>query len=136
MKKIRIFRCNICGSIVAILDGNTNTLTCCGEKMEELHPSFEDTLKEKHVPVISKFSNYVKVTVGEVLHPMMENHYIEWILIKTNFGIKINYLNSLNKPFTEFTLSPNERIEEAYCYCNIHGLWATKVESKSCSHCD
>lgn len=136
MRKLRIFRCNICGSVVAILDGDTNTLACCGEFMEELFPRFEDELSEKHVPITCRIGNYVKVKIGEVEHPMKENHFIRMIIQKTNFGFKVNYLTYLEEPITEFTLSPNEKIDEVYCYCNIHGLWATKkveeAKDKSC----
>lgn len=128
MKKLRIFRCNICGSVVVLMKGNTNTLACCGEYMEELFPKYIDELKEKHIPVIREFSNVVIVDIGEVSHPMMEKHYIEWILIQTNLGYRINYLNCNSQPKTEFLLLPDEYVEKVYSYCNIHGLWVKDVK--------
>ena len=45
--KFRIFRCAICGEIFLEISGESKTLMCCGQKMEELIPQTIDELKEK-----------------------------------------------------------------------------------------
>ena len=47
--------------------------------MELLKEKTEDVGKEKHVPVVKKTGESVKVKVGSVPHPMEEKHFIEWI---------------------------------------------------------
>ena len=54
-------------------------VTCCGEKMEELVPGTTDAAREKHVPDIKREGDTVKITVGSVVHPMLEEHYISMI---------------------------------------------------------
>jgi len=80
-----------------------------------------DAAKEKHVPVIAKTAEGIKVTVGSVAHPMEEKHYIEWIELVVD-----------NKSYTQF-LKPGEKPEALFCvdggtitareYCNLHGHW-------------
>ena len=82
-----------------------------------------DAAVEKHVPMISISNNDVVVTVGEVLHPMGEDHYIEFILIETSLGYQIHYLEPGNEPIAYFKMMDDERLINAYCYCNLHGLW-------------
>jgi len=45
--------------------------------MELLEGKAEDTGKEKHVPVIERKDEAVRVKVGSTPHPMEEKHYIE-----------------------------------------------------------
>ena len=42
---------------------------------------------EKHVPVYTVEGSHVHVVVGETKHPMLEEHFIEWITLNTNQGI-------------------------------------------------
>ena len=46
-----------------------------------------DAAVEKHVPVYTVDKQYVHVVVGETKHPMLEEHFIEWITLNTNQGI-------------------------------------------------
>ncbi len=56
---------------------------CCGKPMRLLEENTTDAALEKHVPVVEKTENGVKVKVGEKEHPMEEKHYIEWIEVIT-----------------------------------------------------
>ena len=38
-----------------------------------------DGAREKHVPVIEPIEGGYRVTVGSVEHPMLPEHYIQWI---------------------------------------------------------
>lgn len=79
----QIYRCNICGNIVEVVEPAGGTLTCCGQPMELLKENSKDAALEKHVPVIEKIEGGYKVTVGAVAHPMLEEHYIMWIELLT-----------------------------------------------------
>ncbi len=47
--------------------------------MKKMTENTVDAAKEKHVPVIEKAGNGIKVKVGSVAHPMEEKHYIQFI---------------------------------------------------------
>lgn len=96
---------------------------CCGEKMSELVPGSVDAATEKHVPVISVEGNKVTVTVGEVEHPMAEEHFIEWIALETQEGNQRKELKPGSKPQAVFMLAETDKAVAAYAYCNLHGLW-------------
>ena len=82
MTEIRqVYKCNICGNIVEVLHDGVGELVCCGEPMNLLTEKSEDAGLEKHVPVLEKVGDQVKVKVGSIPHPMEPNHYIEWIEI-------------------------------------------------------
>ena len=68
------------------------------------------------------------VTVGEVLHPMEEAHYIEWIYLETTEGVKRKKLQPNDNPIAEFALLDGEKVINAYAYCNLHGLWLKELK--------
>ncbi len=119
----KFFRCNKCGNIVAQVKTSGIPVMCCGEKMEEIIPGTTDAAVEKHVPVYVRTGNKVEVSVGEVEHPMTEEHYIEWVSIQTKFGNQRKALKPGDKPKVCFMLCENDEIEAVYAYCNLHGLW-------------
>ena len=55
--------------------------------MHELKAGVTDAAVEKHVPVYTVDKQHVHVVVGEIKHPMLDNHFIEWITLNTNQGI-------------------------------------------------
>ena len=72
-----VYRCTVCGNIVEVMHAGAGTLTCCGQPMQLLSENSVDAATEKHVPVIEKIDGGYKVKVGDVEHPMLDNHYIE-----------------------------------------------------------
>lgn len=120
----QIYKCNVCGNIVEVLHAGVGQLVCCGQPMELLTEKTEDVGLEKHVPMIEKVGDKVKVKVGSVPHPMEQKHYIEWIEIITDGKTYRKFLKPEDKPEAEFEII-DEKIE-AREYCNIHGLWKTK----------
>ncbi|MBO8151360.1 MAG: desulfoferrodoxin [Candidatus Marinimicrobia bacterium] len=120
-KKLEIYKCNICGNIVEVLNVGGGELVCCGQPMELLTEKTDDNGKEKHVPVVEETETGVRVKVGSVPHPMEENHYIEWIEVIADGVVHRKFLNPGDKPEVEFNVMA-ERIE-AREYCSIHGLW-------------
>ncbi|MBP5753997.1 MAG: desulfoferrodoxin [Treponema sp.] len=96
---------------------------CCGEPMAEIVANTTDAAVEKHVPVIAQKGNVVEITVGSVEHPMLPEHYIEWILLQTDKGIQKKSLEPGQAPKADFALLPDEKVVAAYEYCNLHKLW-------------
>ncbi len=122
---MRFYKCPICGNIITVVDGNAKNIKCCGREMEELVANTEDAALEKHVPVYEKIGDHIEVRVGEVSHPMVENHYI--MFIAQIFGDNINIVKL--KPGDE-AKATFEYVSGAkvYEYCNLHGLWVTEVK--------
>ncbi len=120
-KQKQIYRCNVCGNIVEVLDAGVGQLVCCGQPMELIEEKTEDVGKEKHVPVIEKTEKGIKIKVGSVPHPMEEAHYIEWIEIIADGKYCRKFLKPGDKPEAEFEIEA-EKLESRE-YCNIHGLW-------------
>ena len=90
----------------------------------ELVPCSTDAAQEKHVPVVTKKCKQVKVDVGSVVHPMSEEHFIEWVAIETAQGYQVKYLKAGDLPVCSFSLADGDTLVRAYAYCNLHGLWA------------
>ena len=120
---MKYFVCEHCGNIVEMVNDSGVPVVCCGEKMKELVPGSVDAAVEKHVPVVTEDGNKVKVFVGEVEHPMAEEHYIGWIAIETKEGMQRKYLKAGEKPEAVFALADGDKLVAAYAWCNIHGLW-------------
>ena len=77
--------------------------------------------------MIAQPGNMVKVTVGSVEHPMMENHHIEWILLETSQGFQKKDLDPAGKPEAVFALAEGETAVAAYESCNLHGIWKAEA---------
>lgn len=115
--------CKHCGNIITMIKDSRVPVMCCGEKMVELEAGTTDASLEKHVPVYNKEDNKVYVSVGSVDHPMVEEHYIEWIVLETNKGIQKKDLKPNEKPQAVFMVLDDEEVLNVYEYCNLHGLW-------------
>ena len=125
---MKFFVCAHCKKIVTELNETKVPLMCCGEKMSELVPGSTDAAVEKHVPVVEKDGNTVHIAVGEVTHPMTAEHYIQWIVLETNFGFHVKKLTPADEPKACFNLcecdpEKPEKVVTVYEFCNLHGLW-------------
>lgn len=120
--------CQRCGNLIELINDSGVTPNCCEQNMKELVPNIVDAAGEKHIPVIKVEGNKATIEIGEVLHPMTEEHFIEWIYLETTSGIKRAKLNPNEEPIKEFALSMNEEVISAYAYCNLHGLWLKEVK--------
>lgn len=122
MTKInQIYKCSVCGNIVEVLHTGDGQLVCCGQPMELLDERKEDTGYEKHLPVIENKGSEVIVTVGSILHPMEESHYIELIEVIADGKIYREFLKPGDQPTASFNITADKIIARGYC--NIHGLW-------------
>ncbi len=122
---LKVVRCKECGKIAVVLKDSACPTKCCGEAMVELKANTTDGAVEKHVPVVTREGNKVTVTVGSVEHPMLEEHYIEFIILETKTGFRVAYLNPGDKPCADFYA--DEPVIAVYEYCNLHGFWKTEA---------
>lgn len=122
-KNNEIYKCELCGNIVEVKHSGAGELVCCGKPMIHKEENTVDAAIEKHVPIVEINGDIVKVTVGEIAHPMEESHFIEWIeILKNEKIIAVAKLNPGDKPIATFCIKNNHGIV-AREYCNLHGLW-------------
>ncbi|MBE6021101.1 MAG: desulfoferrodoxin [Firmicutes bacterium] len=119
----KFLRCEHCGNIIAMVKDTGVPVMCCGQKMTELVPGTTDASLEKHVPDYKVEGNKVIVKIGSVEHPMLPEHYIEWVSLQTKAGNQRKALNPGDKPEVCFTICEGDEVEAVYEYCNLHGLW-------------
>ena len=124
MKNTKFYICPHCGNIVEKIHDSGVCPVCCGKKMEEIIPGVVEASHEKHIPVVSRDGDVITVTVGSVIHPMSEEHSIEWIYLATDKGAYRKHLSPGEEPVVRFSLN-GETPVAAYAYCNLHGLWKT-----------
>ena len=122
-KKNEIYKCEKSGLMVEVLQDAEGTPMCCGEPMKLLRENTTDGAKEKHVPVVEKIEGGYRVTVGSVEHPMLPEHYIEWVSLQTKQGNQRKELHPGEKPEVCFALCEGDEVEAVYAYCNLHSLW-------------
>ncbi len=122
---VKFYKCKLCGNIVELIHDGKGELVCCKEPMALLKANTTDAATEKHVPFVEKKGDIVVVKVGSVAHPMVEEHYIEWIAAVTENGIFRKNLKPGEEP--EVTFTSVEGVKAYYEYCNLHGLWKLDV---------
>lgn len=127
MKEQEFYYCKHCGNIVAKVHDASVPVVCCGEQMTKLEPNSVDAANEKHVPVVEVKDNLIKVTIGEVAHPMTEKHLIEWVYVQTEHGGQRKNLSPEDKPEATFALADGDKALFVFAYCNLHGLWKTDL---------
>ncbi len=120
---MKFFQCPDCGRIV-IPDRSDSFEP---KKLVELVPNTTDAAGEKHVPVVSVEGSRVRVGVGAVAHPMLDAHYITFIVLETNQGYQKKDLKPGENPEAVFALAEGETAVAAYEFCNLHGLWKAEV---------
>ena len=114
--------------IIEVLASNGCEISCDNKPMKELTANSTNAAQEKHIPQVQVNGNIVKVNVGSISHPMEDAHSIVWVHIVTNQGTQRKYLKTNTEPVIEFALCPDEKLQEVYAYCNLHGLWMTKAQ--------
>jgi len=120
-ERFEVYKCEVCGNIVEVVHGGKGELVCCGKPMVLQKENTVDAAKEKHVPVVEKGTDGVKVRVGDVAHPMEEKHFIEWIEVISDGRAYRRFLNPGEAPEALFGIARGQVTARAYC--NIHGLW-------------
>ncbi len=124
--KEKFFICRHCGNLIGMLHNSGVPMMCCGQKMEPLVPNTVDAASEKHLPVVTVKDGTINVNIGSVNHPMTSEHYIEWIYIEMENGGRRIVFKPRDEPCATFCAEKDKPIA-VYAYCNLHGLWMTKI---------
>ena len=85
--ELKIFKCMHCGNIIEMIDDHGVPVICCGEPMKAFKAGESDGAAEKHVPAVKAEGDVIRVCVGEVAHPMTEEHHIAFIWLVTDQGV-------------------------------------------------
>lgn len=126
--KLQFYKCSHCKNVIAFAHNSGVPVICCGEKMQEIVSNSTEASLEKHIPTVQIKGNLVHVEIGEETHPMVKEHYIEWIVLETKNGLQYKKLNPDDEPKANFYISSNDNVLCAMAYCNIHGLWAKEIK--------
>lgn len=128
-KKLEMYKCEICGNFVEVVLEGEGELVCCEQPMKLLKANTTDAATEKHVPFFVKKDSELEVRVGSVLHPMTDEHYIQFIEVvsKDERYVKRKYLYPNEEPI--FTLKGLDIGSlKAIENCNLHGLWEANYD--------
>ena len=126
MNENRFYICEHCGNLIGMINDAGVPMMCCGQKMSELKPGTVEASAEKHIPVVTIEENIVKVEIGSVAHPMIEEHSILWVYLQTDRGGQRKCLEVGKEPVVTFAFT-DEKPVAAYAYCNLHGLWKADI---------
>lgn len=157
MNELAVYSCEKCGNMVVLTKSGVGTLSCCDQEMKKLEANTVDASREKHVPAVTIEDGKIKAQVGSVAHPMVPEHYIEWIAAVSECNFGIVYLKPGMEPKAEFMFIENDDNEPytgendvlvpnceaspcnfvnnikpdekitVYEYCNLHGLWKAEI---------
>ncbi len=128
-KRLEMYKCEICGNFIEVILEGVGELVCCDQPMVLQKAKSTDVGSEKHVPFFVKKDNELEVRIGSVLHPMMDEHYIQFVEVVSEDEryIKRKYLYPGEEPI--FTLRGYDIGSlTAKELCNIHGLWEAKYD--------
>ena len=124
-EKLGLYRCNVCGNLVEVLSEGEGELVCCSKPMElvVVNTSDNQDFNDKHVPVTEKTIDGVLIRVGDVKHPMSEEHHINFVqaISKDKKYVKTKFLTIEDDP--ELQVKCNCSSLWARALCNIHGLF-------------
>ena len=122
---MKFFKCNKCGHVMLSINEKSESITCCGAEAKLLKAGEVDAALEKHVPAYNLDGDKLEVVIGEVIHPMEADHYIEFIAYEYAGGYEIVKLHPGDEPKAVFAYKGKGTLYE---YCNKHGLWKKDVE--------
>lgn len=117
----QVYECEKCGKMVVVVRGGGPHPHCCGQQMTPLKENTKDAAVEKHVPVVESVDGGFRVKVGEVAHPMTDDHWIEWIELLGEKSSSIRFLDPGEEP--EVVFESSAPTATARAFCNLHGLW-------------
>ncbi len=125
IERLDLYRCEICGNLVEVILAGGGELVCCGQPMHKLDgKNEEEAMLEKHIPVfVKREDGGDEVRVGEVLHPMNDDHYIMFIetISEDKNHVQLQYLHPGEEP--KMLLQQKLGKTLAREFCNLHGLW-------------
>lgn len=121
----RFLHCKECHGVAMVLYGDEDA--GCGQ-YDKLHVNTSDGAVEKHLPVVKAEKDRVVARVGEIDHPMEDDHFITWVYLETTRGGQLRVLKPGDEPVATFCLTDGEEAISVYEYCNKHGLWRVEIK--------
>ena len=122
-----VYKCNVCGNVVKVNLAGGGNLFCCGQPMVLQRPKTAEEGKQKHLPVLERTPEGVKVKVGSVPHPMEKDHYIVWLEVEVDGCCYQRFFKPGDEPSAEFLLKSEWQPKVVREYCNVHGLWEQRL---------
>lgn len=129
----KFYHCDVCGNVMAAVIPSGVVPFCCDTQMTELTNQHVDGTAEHHVPEVKFLEhNRLMIKVGKDLHPSTSAHHICFIVVETDCGACIRYLDEDELP--EVVIQCDGKPRNVYAYCNLHGLWrrCVKEDEKCC----
>jgi superoxide reductase len=128
-EKLEFYKCNKCSNYVQVFIEGEGELACCDEPMEHvvIHSKGEESLGEKHVPVITlNDNNEYEIRVTTTPHPMIPEHYVVFIQAISNdkMNVHTKFLCPGDEPMATLKCQCEDIVARELC--NIHGLWEGK----------
>lgn len=131
-EKLQLFKCNICGNIVEVINPGMGQLVCCSVPMCKLEEHFNDEeMQEKHVPVVVMEGENKIIRVGSIEHPMQKEHYIIFIeaISPDKQYLKRKYLTVDDEPKMDIQGCDYKKFTSREL-CNLHGLWSNNYKEE------
>ncbi|MCD7878743.1 MAG: desulfoferrodoxin FeS4 iron-binding domain-containing protein [Candidatus Gastranaerophilales bacterium] len=132
---MQLYKCNVCGNIIEIINPGAGQLVCCSVPMELLPEKYEDEemIQEKHVPIIIMQGQDKLIRIGSIIHPMLKEHYIMFIeaISPDKRYLKRKYLTPGEEPNMELKNNCSYDSFTARELCNIHGLWTNAAKQEN-----
>jgi superoxide reductase len=120
MSNVRFYECKECGLLALSFNGKEIP------GLKELVPNTVDASGEKHLPVVQLEGDKLVARIGSVEHPMVPEHFIQWVYLLTDKGGQRKNLVPGSDPKVKFALG-DEKPVAVYAYCNLHGLWKSDL---------
>ncbi len=127
MKELGFYTCKECGVQVQVIKtGKECSSEVFTDALKFLKPNSKEAATEKHIPEVTVDGDTLTVVVGSVLHPMTEEHNIEWVYVETEKGGQIKHFAPTDEPKATFKVVDDKALK-VYAYCNLHGLWVKEL---------
>lgn len=88
------------------------------------NPEYLTDFEKQHVPALMLLGSQIKVSVGEKLHVMEPEHYIEWIALYDDKKCLAKVvLNPAQRPEIVFNIGGRLGFFTSRARCSQHGTW-------------
>ena len=95
-EKLQLYKCEVCGNLVQVILNGVGELVCCGQPMKLQIPQHDKSeLGEKHAPKTEFRDN--KKFVQVITHPMIPEHYIQFIEVLDKDNKEVNEEVAMDK---------------------------------------
>ncbi|MDL2205296.1 desulfoferrodoxin [Eubacteriales bacterium OttesenSCG-928-N13] len=123
MCKYHFYSCALCGNLIMGQANHKDILpTCCCGPMQDLKLGNASSDAEHHRPYVHLEPGSVRIEVGEKVHPMVPDHYIECVFFLTDRREHYKSFLPGESAVAVFPLQQEAPIA-AFAHCSRHGLW-------------